>query len=158
MAVTQKQGLDIILTEREYVPSVIQIQILNDIAGILYEQLAVMKDATPDTFEKYEYAVTNTITELTSDTIPSFPWISVTVYNVGADPVHIFINEFNGQMSDSGTMVDPALPSGDTFTIDMRAPKIKKMFLVCDVGKTATVRLFVSCKNYREHEREEVIL
>jgi hypothetical protein len=158
VAVTQKQGLDIILTEREYVPTIIQTQLLNDIAGILYEQLAVMKDAIPDMFEKYEYAVTNTITELTSETLSSFPWISVTIYNVGADPVHIFINEFNGEVSGAGAIVDPALPSGDTFTIDMRSPKIKKVFLVCDVGKTATVRLFVTCKNYREHEREEVVL
>lgn len=155
---TKQENIELIIKERPYVAQVIQTQLLNDIAGILYEQLAVEKDAIPDLMRKYEFLITDVILELTEDKLPSLPWISMTVFNDGADPVHIYINDYGSETVyylDQAPS-DPPLDAGDTFQIDMRAPKIKKLFLVCDQGKTAFVRIFATMKEYRLHQREEV--
>ena len=156
----KKDNVDIILKERPYVAQVIQTQLLNDIAGILYEQLAVEKDAIPDLFRKYEFIVDSTVLELNEDKLPSMPWISITVFNDGADPVHIYLNDYGVETiyDLNQTPTDPPLGAGDTFQIDMRASKIKKLFLVCEQGKTASVRIFATMKEYRSQQREEVRL
>lgn len=154
---TKQQGIDILLSEREYVPQVVQIQLLNDIAGILYEQLAVMKDSIPDLVKKYKFNITDSLTEIDEDIIPTLPWIAVTIFNDGADPVHIDINEYSGERDPlTGLLTDPSLASGDSLVIDMRASKIKKIYFVCDTGETATVRVYAACKSYRLKQREEV--
>jgi hypothetical protein len=155
---TKQSNIDIIIKERPYVAQVIQTQLLNDIAGILYEQLAVEKDAIPDIVRKYEFDIDDTIIELTEDKLPSLPWISMTIYNDGGDPVHIYVNEYGTESTYYLNQVphDPPLGAGDTFQMDMRAPKIKKLFLVCDRGKTATVRIFATMKEYGIQQREAV--
>ncbi len=154
----KQTNVDIILKERPYVAQVIQTQLLNDIAGILYEMLAVEKDAIPDLVRKYEFAVDSSILELNSDKLPSLPWISMTVFNDGADPVHLYVNDYGIESTYSlnQTPTDPTLVPGDTFQIDMRSSKINKIFLVCDQGKTASVRIFATMKEYRSVPREEV--
>lgn len=155
---TKQENIDLIIKERPYVAQVIQTQILNDIAGILYEQLAVAKDAIPDLMRKYEFFVTDDVIELTEDKLPSLPWMAMTVFNDGGSPVHVYINEYGMEsvyyLNQNPT--DPALGVGDTFQMDLRAPKIKKVFLVCDRGKTTSVRIFATMKEYRFHQREEV--
>ena len=157
---TKQDNIDLILKERPYVAQVIQTQLLNDIAGILYEQLAVEKDAIPDLMRKYEFNVDDEVVELTEDKLPSLPWISMTVFNDGADPVHIYINEYGTESLYHMNQVptDPPLAAGDTLQVEMRAPKIKKVFLVCDQGKTASVRIFATMKEYRSKQRESVII
>ena len=156
----KKTNVDIILKERPYVAQVIQTQLLNDIAGILYEQLAVEKDAIPDLVRKYQFDVNSTILELNSDKLPSLPWISMTLFNDGADPVHVYVNDYGMEsvyeLKLNQIPTDPPLGAGDTFQLDMRASKINKVFLVCDQGKTATVRIFATMKEYRLNPREEV--
>jgi len=155
---TKQDNIDLILKERPYVAQVIQTQLLNDIAGILYEQLAVTKDAIPDLMRKYEFNVDDEVIELSADKLPSLPWISMTVFNDGGDPVHIYVNDYGTEslyyMSQAPT--DPPLGAGDTLQVEMRASKIKKVFLVCDQGKTASVRIFATMKEYRSQQREDV--
>lgn len=154
----KKTNVDIILKERPYVAAVIQTQLLNDIAGILYEQLAVEKDAIPDLLRKYQFDVDSTVLELNEDKMPSMPWISVTIFNDGLNPVHIYINDYGMESVYELNQIptDPPLGAGDTLQLDMRAPKIKKIFMVCDQGETATVRIFATMKEYRSTQREEV--
>jgi hypothetical protein len=158
---TRQDNIDIILKERPYVAQVIQTQLLNDIAGILYEQLAVSKDAIADLLRKYQFNVTDTVLELNGDKLSSFPWISMAIFNDGADPVHIYINEWGMDVVTDLTgsiPSDPPLSAHDTFQIDLRSPRIKKVFLVCDRGKTATVRIFATMKEYTNHPREPLNL
>ena len=154
----KQDNIDLILKERPYVAQVIQTQLLNDIAGILYEQLAVEKDAIPDHMRKYEFVVSDSILEISADKLPSLPWISMTIFNDGADPVHIYINDYGMESIYYLNQVptDPPLAAGDTFQIDMRAPKIKKVFLVCNRGNSASVRIFATMKEYRATQREVV--
>lgn len=154
----KKTNVDIILKERPYVTQVIQTQILNDIAGILYEQLAVEKDAIPDLVRKYRFSIDSTVLELNEDKLPSMPWIGMTVFNDGADSVHIYVNDYGMENTYNlnQTPTDPPLGSGDTFHLDMRASKIKKVFLVCDTGESCTVRIYATMKEYRQNQREEV--
>jgi hypothetical protein len=157
--VSKNDKIDIILNDRKYAPEIIQTQLLNDIAGIMYEQLMVSKDAIPEIIKKYQFSVTDVVLELNEDKILTLPWISMTVYNdAGADPVHIFVNEYNSEFTNyiSPTPIDPPLAGGDSFQLDMRASKIKKLYLVCDTGGTATVRIFASAKKYRSQYREEL--
>jgi hypothetical protein len=157
----RKQGMDILLSEREYVPTIIQTQLLNDIAGILYEQLAVMKDSIPDLVKKYEFDVTDSLLELNPDVMPSLPWIAMTLFNDGADPIHLYVNEYgenDGLYYLTQIPRDPTLDSGDSIQIDMRAPKIKKVFIKCDTGNTATVRIISTMKEYGTKQREDVKL
>ena len=156
--VTKEDKVDILLQERPYVAQIIQTQLLNDIAGILYEQLATMKDAVPDLMKKYSFDITDSILEINVDKIPSLPWISFTLYNDGADPVHVYVNEYGKEESQyiSPEPGDPTIDSGDTMVVDLKAPKIKKLILFCDNGKTATVRIFAMLKEYRSTQREEI--
>ena len=158
--VTKEDKVDILLQERPYVAQIIQTQLLNDIAGILYEQLATMKDAVPDLMKKYSFEITDSILEINVDKIPSLPWISFTLYNDGNDPVHVYVNEYGKEESQyiSPEPGDPTIDSGDTMVVDMKAPKIKKLILFCDNGKTATVRIFAMLKEYRSTQREEIAI
>jgi len=151
-------NLDLIIKERPYVAQVIQTQLLNDIAAILYEQLAIEKDALPDIIRKYEFNIDDTILELTEDKLPSLPWISMTLFNDGVDPVHVYVNDYGAESTYTLGQVprDPPLGAGDTFQLDMRASKIKKVFLSCDQGNTASVRIFATMKEFRAHQREDV--
>ena len=65
--VTKEDKVDILLQERPYVAQIIQTQLLNDIAGILYEQLATMKDAVPDLMKKYSDGFCGRQTKLVQD-------------------------------------------------------------------------------------------
>jgi hypothetical protein len=154
----KKTNMDIILKERPYVAQVIQTQLLNDIASILYEMLAVEKDAIPDLIRKYQFDIDSTVLELNEDKMPSMPWISMTLFNDGGDSVHVYVNDYGMETiyELNKTPTDPPLGAGDTFQLDMRASKIKKVFMVCDQGKTATVRIFATMKEYRLNPREEV--
>lgn len=158
--VTKDDKIDIIIKERPYVAQIIQTQLLNDIAGILYEQLATMKDALPDLMKKYSFEITDSILEINSDKLPSLPWISFTLFNDGADPVHVYVNEYGKEESQyiSPEPTDPTIGSGDSMVVDMKASKIRKLILFCDNGKTATVRIFAMMKEYRSTQREEVTI
>jgi len=155
---TKQDNIDLIIKERPYVAQVIQTQILNDIAGILYEQLAVAKDAIPDLMRKYEFVIDESVMELNEDKLPSLPWISMTVFNDGQSPVHVYMNEYGMESVYylNQTPRDPPVNPGDIFQVDLRSPKIKKLFLVCDHGKSTIVRIFATMKEYRLHQREEV--
>lgn len=153
---TQEKGVDILLTERPYVAQIIQTQLLTDIAGILYEHLAVTTDAIPDFVKKYRFEVTDSIIELNADKVPTMPWNSISIYNDGANPVHVYINEMAGELVSDLTLVvdDPPLKVGESYTFDMRSPRIDKLYLVCDHGQAASVRIFAGCRNYRATPRE----
>ena len=156
---TKEQGVDILLQERPYASAIIQTQLLMDIAGILYEQLAVTKDAIVDYMKKYRLEVTDQVMEINADKIPTMPWNSVSIYNDGANPIHIYINEVAGELVTNNLLQlvvdDPPIKVGETYTFDMRAPKIQKVYLICDPGNSATVRIYAGCKNYRPFPRDE---
>ena len=147
----RQDNIDVILQERPYVAQAIQTQILNDIAGILYKQLTLTEDSVADIVRKYTFNITNSILELNSDKLPSLPWISMTVYNDGISPVHVYINEFGVEsvVSDIPNPTDPPMNPGESFQIDFRGSNINKVFFQCDPGNTATIRIVASMKKYR---------
>ena len=155
----KQNKVDIMINERPYVAQIIQTQLLNDIAGILYEQLATMKDSIPDLVRKYTFSVTDQVLELNEDNVPTLPWISMVLYNDGGSPVFIYVNEMDSQYTKlPGVVSETPLAVNDSFAIDFRSSKIKKLYLVCDNGGTSSIRIFASCKYYRAEKRVAIDL
>jgi hypothetical protein len=64
---------------------------------------------------------------------PHHPLFSVNIYNDGSDDVYVSVNNYS-----RGAVVKPH----ESFRIDMRAPRIEKLFLDVDSGKKAYIRVF----------------
>ena len=161
---TDQERIDVMMKERPYLAQLTQTQLINtqtqlmvEMVDIMYEQLATMKDAVPTLLKKYSFNITDNILEINEDKLPSLPWISFTLYNEGGDPVHVYVNEYGKEESQyiNPEPTDPTIGKGDSIVVDMKAPKIKKIILFCENGKTATVRIFAMLKDYRSTEREE---
>ena len=122
----------------------------------LKDEIALLRrDLTawvPDLMKKYQFTVTEAITEISENNMPTMPWISADIHNTGADGVHVYINEFGASTCDvtGATETDVAIPAGGSIGVDMLDSKIKKVFLVCDVTESTTVEIYATCKYYQE--------
>jgi len=64
------------------------------------------------------------------------PWISADIRNDGPDPVYVLVNK-ERPIRDL-----PALEPAESLSVDMVEPLIRVLYLICDKGKRATVRIF----------------
>jgi len=113
-------------------PEVLQVALLDEIAERLLEIRRL--------YEKprgYVYPINITLTETrVLDFVSNFPYtplFSVTIINDGPDEVYPSIAI--GQ-------VETPLKPGETITFDVQSPRIEKLYLIVNEGKTARIRGF----------------
>jgi hypothetical protein len=117
------------IKDRPYAATMVQTQILYDIASMLEELVETIPKGVA---RGVTLSIGSTPTVIT-DTL-DMPWITVDVFNDGPDPVYVAVNEEH--------VINPPLYKGESLKVDMVKPKIEKLCLFCDDGKTATIRLF----------------
>lgn len=118
-------------TKVKGMPEVLMLIYLDEIAGRLTEIYASMQKSAVGVVEPLSVSVADKSYMVK----PSNPWISFTAFNDGPDPVYINVNEKSG-------VLDTPLNSGDDLTVNMETAKIHRLYLQCDKGKTASVRIF----------------
>jgi len=78
--------------------------------------------------------VTESLITLTSENTPNMPWMTMSAFNDGPNPVWITINE--------DTVIKQApLRAGEPLSVDMERRNINKVLMQCDVGKEASIRI-----------------
>ena len=108
----------------------------------------------PELVKKYQFTITDVITEINESNMPTMPWISVGMDNVGAADVHMYINEYGVALCDVAGAIeeDIIITAGGGLGADFLDSRIKKVFLVCDPGDTTTVEIYATCKYYKPKE------
>jgi len=81
---------------------------------------------------------TVSVTDEWTPVVPAKPLFSFYMINDGPNSVYFSIN----RKVPLETVKVP-LKSGEDIAVDMDAPKIRKMYLTCEKGKSATVRLWL---------------
>ena len=140
---SKEQKVEVATRQRPYVQEAIQTQILYDIAGMLEDQGKTLIDFFNDWKETIprgrirplDLTVTATITELNPTNAPDMPWMTIDLFNDGPNPVYVTINE-------EFTRRKAPLTIGETLTVDMKKRNINKIFLFCDAGNTANIRIY----------------
>lgn len=135
------QNLSVMLKERPYAIQMMQLQILYDIASILEDisetnaqHYSEFKATIPEgEVEPIALNVTAQVTHLRKQDYPTMPWISMTVFNDGPNPVFIGVPY---------RPVEAPLVMGEQLAINMVERKIKKVLLVCGPGNVAAVRIY----------------
>ena len=89
---------------------------------------------------KIKLTVTDRIKRLTSKDKYGLPWVSMTLKNMGPDPVHVYVNE--SVLAPKPSVNDAPIEKDETLEVDMKKPLIRKVYLFCDKGKTATVKIY----------------
>lgn len=78
--------------------------------------------------------VTDTVKMLYNEKTKGLNWSSFTITNIGNSPVYMAVNTWQKPES-------PIYP-GENIDVDMkRRDAIKKIYLVCDKGKSSTVKI-----------------
>jgi len=78
--------------------------------------------------------VTDTVKMLYNEKTKGLNWSSFTITNIGSSPVYMSVNTWQKPES-------PIYP-GENIDVDMkRRDAIKKIYLVCDKGKSSTVKI-----------------
>ena len=111
---------------------------LTEVVKGMSEELAQFRSDWNSTIPKgdvepIELSITDEMTWVNRKMYPTMPWISFNLFNDGPDSVYVIV----------GPRVKKApLASGESLTVDMKAPKIKEVFLLCDPGNTASIRIY----------------
>lgn len=109
-----------------------QVALLDEIAERLCKLEELMKAEVPEGIvEPIEKC---TITETRMPFRPLKPWFSVSIINDGPSDVFCIVNtekSFN----------EHRILNGETFTIDMRRPKVNDVLMWCNHGETSAVRI-----------------
>jgi len=95
-----------------------------------------MKSRIPDgVADNFPRTVTEELTDLSRETIPSMPWMSFSMINDGPNSVNVVINDRS---------IDKApVKKGEVLDADMEAKdKIHRVLLFCEKGETANVRIY----------------
>jgi len=120
-------------------PEIMQIILLDEIAGRQEETeahlarlRALEDDRSPEGLtDEIEISVDSTLKEvLTTDN-----WQSISITNDGPDTVRIKINLNTTAIRWKKLKID------EIYEVNFHEHKIKKLFLVCDLGQTATLRV-----------------
>jgi len=66
------------------------------------------------------------------------PWISGFLYNDGPDPAYVSINRRVPK-----ERIEAPFNVGESYIFDMKVPKVRVIFLICDEGKKASIRMWL---------------
>ena len=116
-----------------HVPTNVRLTPVSQEAYILREIKEELKQQVPQGVMSDKLAkVTDEVTVLYNEKEKGLNWSAFTIRNAGPDNVYLCVNKWR--------MPEAPLPEGETEHIDLGQKKaIKKVFLVCDPGETATV-------------------
>lgn len=106
----------------------------NDIVEALREIKEALEAAPEGVVKMLTVAVDDQGETMTSSSYPSMPWIKITIFNDGPDPVYPTVNDDTAQ-------TETALSAGEQMIADLKKANIAKVILVCDSGESASVRL-----------------
>ncbi len=129
---------------------------LDGLIDVLTSILNLRVAQVPEIFRQYQFPAKDKVATLDKTVIPSMPWIEVIVSNDGPGQVYVFINEkkdirehdcLNSQRSNSA-----ALLMGESQKFNAGTGTIERMYLQCDPGYTASVRMFSSGKRPSSEE------
>ena len=123
------------ISERPYIANLLQVQILFDMAGMLENLLDVTTSMVPEgRMYPREYVVSSTRPlEIDRKLESSLPWRSVLILNNGPGELYVGINE-------SRAVQKAPLLSGESMTVDFRAPRIEKIVLESVGSSSVKVR------------------
>jgi hypothetical protein len=124
--------IETVVKDRPYALSVLQTQILYDMASMLEE---VIKLLTKPKGKVYPIKITvekMTILDFING-YPHTPLFSITVYNDGPDDVYIGVNDHQDHTE---------LKFGENLNIEFTAPKIERLIFDVGDGKKANIRGF----------------
>jgi hypothetical protein len=99
--------------------------------------LAIAEEAREEAVEPlgYMYHISTTVTGLTVidfvESEPRRPLFSLTVYNDGEADVYVSINSYERKAP---------LKPGETLRVEFRKPKIRRLYLDVDEGRSAYIR------------------
>ncbi len=137
--------IEVAARERPYALSIIQTQLLNDMASMLYQinkELRVLKQEYQRNIPR---GFTSSIVVSVSDDIlildrrnePSMPWHSVTVYNNGPGSAYLATAPEGWDLK-----FEAPLQPNENVSIDMKGALIERIGFKCDKGKNAVLRIF----------------
>jgi hypothetical protein len=99
--------------------------------------LAIAEELKPQMPKGYVYPINVTVTSLTIlDFIvgePHTPLFSLTLYNDGLDDLYVGVNTYQKTTP---------LKRGESLSVKLLTPRIERLYLDVDEGKTATARGF----------------
>lgn len=127
--------------------SVTSMDVLISIDTTLKIMLSYIEGEIPVIFRKYAFTVLDQYRTLDSSVIFTMPWIGCTIANDGPDPVYIFINnmvdiqENDAKGSKQGNVAPLSIGESLVFN-SKRRDGIRKIFLICDTGDTANIRIY----------------
>lgn len=115
-------------------PELLQVAILDEIAGRLLALETLSKEQRPegfvDTFDAV--AVTDHVRKIS--TSHNYPWFSIIVVNDGPDDVWALVNPRKNP-------TPHRVAVGEPYNVDMRRGIIRQLNLWCEAGETASVRV-----------------
>lgn len=114
-------------------PAVIQVIYLDEIAGLLFEQLERMEEAENE-------GVLDTISVTINVPLFEMPvkdWYSASFFNDGPNPVFVDVNN-DGNVRGFGT----PLNLGENLVVNYEKPRIKRIFAGVQAGLVAGIRIF----------------
>jgi hypothetical protein len=135
--------LQSIIKDRPYALQTIQLQIIYDMASILestHDRIVRLEEQFSSTIPKGRFVareytvVADKPVEIKREDEKTLPWMSFTLFNDGKGEIYVQINERIARTKASLVM-------GDSIDVDMKSPKIERVYLSCPSG-TATVRIY----------------
>jgi hypothetical protein len=124
--------------------------VLKDMLDVLKDIRTSIEEEKPDLFRQYGFPITDESRSIDSGSIPTMPWIAFTLCNDGPNPIYVFVNDklnireqpsINSQSSN----VSP-VRKGESIKFSMRKPEIKRVYMQCATGETASVRIYSESK------------
>ena len=124
--------------------------VLKDILGVLKNIQSSIEEEKPDLFRQYGFPITDESRSIDSGSVPTMPWSAFTLCNDGPNSIYVFVNDklnireqpsINSQSSN----VSP-VRKGETIKFNMRKSGIRRIYLQCASGETASVRLYSESK------------
>ena len=120
------------MQKKQLNPEIVNLALLDEIAGRLLEILKIQKEE--QAFGAVEAIEKFTITSQKNHLTRIKPWMSVTIINDGPNSVFAIVNT-------EKSFDEHEVQNGETATIDMHRPIIKDLLLWCHTGETAVVRI-----------------
>jgi hypothetical protein len=140
-------------SQRPYAAQAIETVTQQDIAGILEGIYDLMDSEIPDIFRQYSFSASDQTAIIDSSIVPTMPWIGVTICNGGPDPVYIFVNDkvnIREQRIVEGQTTNVApIQMNERIKFGMKKSGIERIFMQCDPGNTATVRMYSEGKLWK---------
>lgn len=111
-----------------------------DIKSLLNNVVELEVARMPEIFRNYAVAVTGALTQIRDISVYNLPWISFIIVNDGPNSVYVDINERRKNQS--------PIKINESMRYSTGSSNIYTVYLQCNTGNTANVRIYVEAKRY----------